>query len=400
MIKARKKLDYILACLLILLSPILSLLLAIYKYISSEKNKRYLVYICIFYGFFGLIFLSTPGGDIRNHYVIFTKISKLSLKEFYLFLSNEKDWLIFIYYKILSYFTENPRWIGFFSAMLSYGVPYYLIIDFGHKNKLKKYEIIIFIILFLGITPSYKFSGMRNFNAICLFSLGVYMVDILKNKKGMVYIILAPLLHISLLIVIIIYFLSKYINLTKIKVICSLLFAIIFIKFSKIILLKSLILFPNYSRFLISYIEGENAASIAASWVAISINYIFFFGVYILFYFTLLKRKKLKGLNFFKFLVFYFSFISIFSFSKTIYNRYSENIILLLILLLMYLLKKYLNSNKIFLSIISFAILSYSLMARIEYKTWNIKLISSSIIGILKEGEQLNKIEYIHLRRK
>lgn len=392
--------DFFLTIIIFLFNPFIGVLISIYKVICKKENKKYLILIAIYYGFFGLIYLSSLTGDIRYHYGVFKHIFKQNNKEFIKFLSYEKDYLIFIYYKILSNFTSNPRWIGFFSAILSYGIPYYLIVDFGHKNKLKKYEILIFILLFLGVTPSYRFSGMRNYNAICLFSLAVYTIDVLKNKRGYVYIILSPLLHISMLVPVLIYFLSKYIKLNKLKVIYSLIFSIILIKFSKIILLKTLILFPEFSRYMIIYIEGEHAIKVAASWIVVLISYIFFFGVYILFYFKILQKNNLKGLGFFKFLICYFSIISIFSFSDTMYNRYSENIIPLLIVSMIYIYVAYFKKNKILLiSIFIFSLLSYIALSMIEVSRWNPKIMYSSIIGLLNEGERLNKMEYIKLKR-
>lgn len=392
--------DLILITTIFILNPFVGFLVSVYKVISSKNNRKYLIYIMIFYGFFGLIFLSGPEYDIRAHYLTFKFISKQKNMEFWKFLLEQKDILIFIYYRILSYWTSNPRWIGFFSAMISYGIPYYLIADFSQKNKLNKYETLIFILLFLGITPSYKFSGMRNFNAICLFSLGVYMVDILKNRKGYIYIFLAPLLHASILTLTLVYFLSKYVKVNKLKVIISLIFSISFINFSKIILLKSLIIFPDYSKFIKSYIEGKHATAVAASRSIILIVYIFYFLVYTLFYFKILHKSKLKGLRFFKFLICYFPIVSLFSFSDSMYVRYLGNIVLLLIVTIIYIYTVYFQRNKILLLIIlGFSLLSYSIMVRIEIINWNPKIISSSVFGFLKEGEKLNTKEHIMLRR-
>lgn len=393
--------DYFIIFIIFLLNPFIAFFLSLYKVISDKKNMKYLYIIAFFYGFFGLIFLSEENYDIRAHYEIFKIVSKQNWSQYIIYSMNQKDILILIYYRILSFITTNPRWIGFFSAILSYGIPFYLIVDFGHKNKLKKYEILLFLLLFLGITPSYKFSGMRNFNAVCLFSLGVYYVDILKSKKGYIYLILSPLLHISMLIVILIYLISKKIKITKVKVWISFISSGVLLLFSKRILLMMLNIIPSYSRFISAYIEGVHATSVTASKIVILIYYFFFFSVYALFYMKILKEKKVKNLSFYRFLIYYFSFLSIFSFSKTMHIRYAENIILLLFMTLIFLYSKYFRNNKFFIILtIGFGIFSYILMVKMEYKTWNLKLISNSVLSIIKEAENLNNSQYIKLRRK
>lgn len=393
--------EFLILLTIFCINPFLGFIISLYKAISTKKNIKYLFLISIYYGFFGLIYLSQKSYDIRVHYELFLQIKNLSLELFWNFLLNQKDWLVLIIYKILGFFIENPRWIGFISAMFSYGVPIYIIINFGQMKKMKKYEKIVFIILFLGITPSSNFSGMRNFNAICLFSLGVYSVDILKLKRGYIYMALSPLLHIFVLPLILLYLLSKSFKITKLKMIFSFIFSLIFLKFSRKLLYISLEIFPKYRKYLSPYIEGAHASDVTISWIPIAIYCIFFFGVSVLFYIYNFSSKKLDKLYFANFFIICFSFVSMFSFSKTMYIRYiSASELILIIILMQIYTKAYYLKNILLVVIFSFSFSSYLAFARIEYQTWNFKLVGCSIFGILREGEYLNNDRDIKLVRE
>ncbi|MHA5065623.1 EpsG family protein [Cetobacterium somerae] len=395
----KKIMEILMVLIIFIINPFIGFIISLYKAIKNKNNNKYLIIISIYYGFFGLLFLSKEAYDIRVHYQIFSQIVVYSNREFYEFLLKEKDWVIFIFYKILSCFTTNPRWIGFFSALISYGIPFYLIIDYSHRKKMKSSEIFLFLFLFLGIFPSYMFSGMRNFNAVCLFSLGIYIIDVLKNKKGYILIIISSLLHISLLILCIIFIASKFIKITKIKIVLSSLVTLILIIFSKKILLLSLKLVPKYSKILEPYILGEHAIDIAEGWAIVLISYAFSLGVVIIFYICSLKTKK--KLIFGDFLICYLPIISIFSFSKTMYARYISNIKIILLMILIQIYLKVSNGKKIlFVSILIYSILGYLTLVKIEWETWNFNLLSGSIISIMKEKNNLNQPKYLELIRE
>lgn len=393
--------EFIIVVIIFLLNPFLGFILSIYEAINKKENKKYLIMIALYYGFFGLIFLSKNDYDIRVHYQIFLDIIKYSNTEFFIFLSKEKDWLIFIFYRILGYFTKNPRWIGFFAAALSYGIPFYIIMNYGKLKKLKKIEVLLFILLFLGIVPSYSFSGMRNFTAICLFSLGIYLIEVLKLKKGYILVLVAPIMHISILILSGVYIFSRFIKITKLKIIISMLLTLILIIFSKFFLLVSLNYISEYSKFIAPYITGKSAIEVTVGWVQLLISYTFFYTILILFYADSLKNKGKLELDFYKFLMCYLPIISIFSFSKTMYERYTSNIKIIMILILVQIYLKISKGKKIiFIIIFLYSSLSYLALAKIEWETWNFKLITNSVMQNFVEKDNLNQKKYLELIRE
>ncbi|MGL5049471.1 MAG: hypothetical protein ACRC6E_02405 [Fusobacteriaceae bacterium] len=82
------------------------------------------------------------------------------------------------------------------------------------------------------------------------------------------------------------------------------------------------------------------------------------------------------------------------------YGRYMGNIKIVLLILLIYIYNKKFKNNKFFIILtVGFTLSSYILTTKLEHKTWNPKIISSSVYGILKEAKKLNQIEYIKLKR-
>lgn len=249
-------------------------------------------------------------GDITRYIINFEKGIKLNI------LSSNYSWnfINFIFYK----FKFNFHIISFLAILLICYCNFKIIELNVENNRIKKNIFIKFLLL--NSFPI-LFSTYRNNVAISLVIYGTYLLEN-KKKRGAIWIIFGIGFHISSIVILLIYLLSKVIKLERKSLILGLVLSQIIFKLS--ITKKILEYLSTYSivfRKAVYYIYGE--------WGKYEIksqgDYLTYYmlGILVLLLFSI-DRKSFNKLSkeYKNYLYLYLFFICIFSFSKTITIRY------------------------------------------------------------------------------
>lgn len=392
--KLNKFMIILLEVISVIISPFLGFTYSICMYYKNKDKYRNIIYISIFMGFFGMTYIPYKTYDITRHYERFINISENSSIQRSVDFSYELD----LFFLFLSKITKNYQVIGYLSAFLLYYIFFWMISDYRKKYGFTK-NILIYICLFFSLTPMYSFNGIRNINAILLFSLGVYLWEFYGFKiKSLVCFLISVLFHYSFIPIIIIYFLSKKIKINEKKLNFLFFLSILGILFSKQILYKIVIFFKlfggNFGE-LVSYkLEFYLLDSFRNQTASIYI----FVGEVVLLFFLLLfisingytERKEIMNIK--KFITLYLLLISTLFYSLSIFGRYFGNIYVLIIIIFIFYDKRKKNFFTYFLEKIIFllVIINLAILIRLEYKTFNSKIFYKNIFQLkeIRIGEE------------
>ncbi|WP_438532206.1 hypothetical protein, partial [Cetobacterium sp.] len=152
-------------------------------------------------------FIPYEGSDLDRYYKMMKTIKKINI----IFRQQNDIYLELIIKKVLDMKIPH-NFVAFLSCFICY---YYFFKSFklGYGlNRLKfKVYFIYFCIYFLTI-PLTAFHGLRFYPAIALFTYGVMKSIKLRSKVGYIYILGSILIHTSLILPVLVYFISIILN--------------------------------------------------------------------------------------------------------------------------------------------------------------------------------------------
>lgn len=204
----------------VIVNPIIGLSFNLY----NLKNKRYCYFVfflfCFWYGYNISI---NNVWDISRHYEIYETIFKMNEKNFQFYIKYlAKEPGIYYIYRIMNKINMPKNLIGSVVVIAQYFIPLILILDKKIKNKILIYLVSTFLLI-----PHYIFTGVRFLLAISIFALGInYYVK--KQKIKYLY-LLAPLIHISLVIPVVLFFIVTFFKKNKIAYLFEIFFILLVI---------------------------------------------------------------------------------------------------------------------------------------------------------------------------
>lgn len=196
--------DFFLLLFTFIVSPFLSVLLAVYFIYCKRHVKLSVMIVVAFYGLVGYTFLPIASMDITRHYSSFeelTNVNSLSDFIFYQSLSEKPDLALDLIFWGISKLINTHQIVGFIGAACYYGLGLGILLNW-RKNLYSKSSFNNFLLpslMFLAMAQITEFSGMRQGNAILLF---LYIITFSDEKisslKKCVLLIFPCLLHFSM----------------------------------------------------------------------------------------------------------------------------------------------------------------------------------------------------------
>lgn len=254
--------------------------------IQKQLKRTYLV-VCLFFIWILIAFRSfLIGNDTISYVNLFPVLASYPLSMYgnnpfsILFTKNRFEYGYVLFNKVIYYFSKNPRWLLIISATLVVILLGYTINRYSKNPSL---SLVIFVTMgFMAGTMS----QIRQYIAwaICIYSIK-FIIDN-KFVKFICFIIVAMLFHISAIVFLPLYWLSKIqLNLKKgiAFVIVTLPLFIFFNRFSELTgsLIKS---YNNYEKQMLN--NGTTG------YLSITINLIIFFLIFILAIYLMKMNKK------------------------------------------------------------------------------------------------------------
>lgn len=219
-----------------IVSPFLTSLLAFFLCMYGFDRKFNTLLLACFGGLFGYTFIPGESFDIIRHEELFAKFLTLDFSQFviYEFSSSKPDFLIELIYWFVGRFIANSQIVGFVSAFFFYYLML-LVIENSLKNIICRgtpYIYFFCFVIFIAVTVTWQFSGVRNGNAVLLFMyLITNNIDYLKRKNQLL-LLLPGIVHFSLLPICLLYILCIFLKMKYLQYI-----SVIFILSAPFILL-------------------------------------------------------------------------------------------------------------------------------------------------------------------
>lgn len=199
-----------------ILSPFLTSLLAFLLCMYDFDRKFNTFLLACFGGLFGYTFIPGEGFDIIRHEELFDNFLTFDFSQFiiYEFTSSKPDFLIEFIYWLIGRIIVNSQIVGFVGAFSFY----YLMLSVI-ENSLRNivcrrtpYTYFFCFFIFMAVTVTWQFSGIRNGNAVLLFMyLITSNIDYLK-KRNQLLLLLPGIVHFSLLPICFLYFLCVFVK--------------------------------------------------------------------------------------------------------------------------------------------------------------------------------------------
>jgi hypothetical protein len=195
------------------ISPFLSV---IYLFKKSKLNNSIGPYLLLSV-FFGLSFVvSTSGADSARYAEELVRFhqNNMSFAELRDSLYSEESNKLDIYQPLVTWlvslFTDNVK---FLFAIFAFVFGYFwfkslLLIRSYLSIPLTGLALVVFIFLALA-NPIWSINGVRMWTAIMIFFYGLLLLNLQNNKKGWYFLVLPILVHFSLLIGLVLYFLYR-----------------------------------------------------------------------------------------------------------------------------------------------------------------------------------------------
>lgn len=235
---------YIITLLLFFYSPIIALLLCFVCMCFSKKPYLYCILIALCIAIVAFFFEPPSSYDL---YRIFEKVEwlkEIGIVDFFEIYSNNLE----IVFNLVLYFIVkvfDKHFIPMIFSLIGYLIMFYIICDYSKIKKLTPWQTTFVVIIFLLFYQHmYLISGIRNFIAMILFVLLLYIEKIKKVENNITHLLyLIPLLfHNSMIIFILFRILIEF----KEKITEKIVVLTSFITFfAPMVLLKVLELFKN-----------------------------------------------------------------------------------------------------------------------------------------------------------
>lgn len=177
----------ILASILFIISPILSMPVVLLGLFLEKKHKRYYCFLLsVMIGIICYYIVPNQGMDITRYYEYLDQIRYLPITEALKGISNQAEVITNIFFYLISQLNNNSL-IVFFSSLIYYNILFYIIIDYCKIKELTNKQInmiIIYAMITIWIIPNIL--GIRYAIAMVVFLLAIYL-DIVKQKKNIIY---------------------------------------------------------------------------------------------------------------------------------------------------------------------------------------------------------------------
>ncbi|SHF71086.1 EpsG family protein [Bacteroides faecichinchillae] len=205
-----KELNFRIFIVLFFISPLLSFPLIVY-YIYLQRKYAY-TFLALFLGFIALLY--APTHDLFRHNLLY-----------YDYVGEATTGIVFrqdvLLYTLTAWFAKwniNFEIIRFLFVFLSYQMYFSLFYSIQRKNSYlnnnKKISFLLFLLLLFSIRFFVICCGLRQGLATAFAVFGVYKLLIENRKVGYVFLLLAPLTHLSLIIAFVGVLIIKYINIS------------------------------------------------------------------------------------------------------------------------------------------------------------------------------------------
>lgn len=205
-----KELNFRIFIALFFISPLLSFPLIVY-YIYLQRKYAY-TFLALFLGFIALLY--APTHDLFRHNLLY-----------YDYVGEATTGIVFrqdvLLYALTVWFAKwniNFEIIRFLFVFLSYQMYFSLFYSIQRKNNClnnnKKMSFLLFLLLLFSIRFFVICCGLRQGLATAFAVFGVYKLLIENRKIGYVFLLLAPLTHLSLIIAFVGVLIIKHINIS------------------------------------------------------------------------------------------------------------------------------------------------------------------------------------------
>ncbi len=197
----------ILASILFIISPILSMPVVLLGLFLEKKHKRYYCFLLsVMIGIICYYIVPNQGMDITRYYEYLDQIRYLPITEALKGISNQTEIITNIFFYLISQLNNNSL-VVFFSSIIYYNILFYIIIDYCKIKELTNKQInMIIIYAMITIWIISNILGIRYAIAMVVFLLAIYL-DIVKQKKNIIYkllYIIPILIHSSTILFLII----------------------------------------------------------------------------------------------------------------------------------------------------------------------------------------------------
>ena len=202
---------------------IINIIIIVLNIKKDNKKNIYLVIafdIALALAILSYMWIPSEEYDLYRYYSWMDNMQNLKGSKLinYLYTSRGEP-LTMTYFYIISK-TNNYSLLQFFPTLIVYFIIFYMIIDYVTEKKYNRTMILIMCLLFVSL---YKFillpSGIRSTFGLTLFSLGLYLEYIKRNKKWYIKLlyILSLTIHNGTIILLLIRILLSFIHKLDIK---------------------------------------------------------------------------------------------------------------------------------------------------------------------------------------
>lgn len=182
--------------LLFLASPLLSFPLIIY-YIYKQKEYAY-TFLALFLGLFAILY--APTHDLFRHTLFYYDCIGSPTD----FIGVKQDILLYLLSSWFANWNINFEIIRFLFVFLSYQMYFQIFLSLQKRNKHIKENkdlcFLLFLLLFFSIRYFVICCGLRQGMATAFAIFGAYKLLVEDKKSAYVFLVLAPLTHISLVL--------------------------------------------------------------------------------------------------------------------------------------------------------------------------------------------------------
>lgn len=177
----------ILASILFIISPILSMPVVLLGLFLEKKHKRYYCFLLsVMIGIICYYIVPKQGMDLTRYYEYLDEIRYLPITEALKGISSQTEIITNLFFYAISQLNNNSL-VVFFSSIIYYNILFYIIIDYCKIKELTNKQInmiIIYAMITIWIIPNIL--GIRYAIAMVVFLLAIYL-DIVKQRKNIIY---------------------------------------------------------------------------------------------------------------------------------------------------------------------------------------------------------------------
>jgi hypothetical protein len=189
---------------------------------DMKRLKRYAFFLlAVFMGLLGFLIVPLDNDDLASHYETFEFIAEGNWSDLILFLRENVDFVLYLVMYLISSLHLPKELLPFLSVFLGYYIKFmifYRFMKFHAKVELTTSEYFgIFLMICFFSTPFRNFAlHIRNFVAVAVICYGVYLIFIEDDKKGWIYVILAPFIHFMVILIIPLIIISRFFKISRI----------------------------------------------------------------------------------------------------------------------------------------------------------------------------------------